>query len=439
MHRLPVLSLTALMLMLPSRLPAQTPVDHDWDAQIVVCNDGKIGFDVVRAYRHPDYFSGDQWEVTGWYNVEPGKCEGIGRSESYATGGVFLNDPITLLAFGFRDSTGALGSIKLSPGTKNYFPTNQQFCVESGGFLYRAAGSDPPRDCRGTQFLIPASYEFTGPLNSSRVFGVSNNELHVSIGPNDRAIPLGKQTSDSGASQTTGAGGGGQSKGDANAGACGKVSCWDLFLQGLNQAAKDNEAQRSANTNGPRPSRPLINPPAPPPPAAPPTATADDDDPIGHGGFVTPPGNPAPAAPPAYSLQWVRTDVLAYIEASKTGFAAYKRGDVQVSPDYRMWDSSVKPSAARGCWVVQGATSTTLSCALSPPGDLNAVRPYYADLVKEIAATLSRDWTQVEQPFGGDLPSHGYRSSSGAHLEVWIKPTEAPGVDEINFQLVSAH
>lgn len=56
MHRLQVLSLTAFMLMLPSRLPAQTPVDHDWDAQIVVCNDGKIGVDVVRAYRHPDYF-----------------------------------------------------------------------------------------------------------------------------------------------------------------------------------------------------------------------------------------------------------------------------------------------------------------------------------------------------------------------------------------------
>jgi len=192
------------MLVLASPVPAQSPVDHDWDAQIVVCNDGTIGFDVARAYRHPDYFSGDQWSVVGWYNVGPGKCEKIGRSESYATGGLFLKDPITLLAFGFRDSTGVLGAIRLSPGTKNYFPTNQQFCVKSEGFSYQAAGSDPPRDCHGTQFLIPASYKFTGPLNSSRV-GVSNNELHVSIGPNDRAIPLGKQASGSGASPASAA------------------------------------------------------------------------------------------------------------------------------------------------------------------------------------------------------------------------------------------
>jgi hypothetical protein len=225
MNRLQVLSLTTLMLMIAFRLPGQTQ-DHEWDAQIVVCNDGKIGVDVARAYRHPDYFSGDQWEVTGWFHVDPGKCEAIGKSESYATGGVLLKDPITLLAFGFRDSTGVSGSIRFSPGTKNYYPTNQQFCVETEGFLYRASGSNPPRDCTGAQFLIPASYEFTGPLNSSRV-GVSNNELHVSIGPNDRAIPFGKQSSGSGVSQSTG--GGGQSKGDANVGACGKVSCWDLL------------------------------------------------------------------------------------------------------------------------------------------------------------------------------------------------------------------
>ena len=81
----------------------------------------------------------------------------------------------------------------------------------------------------------------------------------------------------------------------------------------------------------------------------------------------------------------MRSDVFAYIEASKTGFAAYKEGDVQVSQGYRMWDSSVKPSAARGCWVVQGTTATTLSCALSQRGDLNGLRPYYADLNKEIA------------------------------------------------------
>jgi hypothetical protein len=71
--------------------------------------------------------------------------------------------------------------------------------------------------------------------------------------------------------------------------------------------------------------------------------------------------------------------------------------------------------------------------------NLNGLRPYYTDLNKEIAATLPRDWAQVERPFGGDLPSQGYRSSSGAHLEVWMPPAESGAVYEIHFQLVSAH
>jgi hypothetical protein len=40
-------------------------------------------------------------------------------------------------------------------------------------------------------------------------------------------------------------------------------------------------------------------------------------------------------------------------------------------------------------------------------------------------------------PFGGNLPSAGYRSTSGAHGEIWL--TETPGGEyELNFQLVSA-
>ena len=60
---------------------------------------------------------------------------------------------------------------------------------------------------------------------------------------------------------------------------------WDLFLQGLKEAAKANEAQRAAATanHNPPPPQPSANnlpPPAPPAPA---------DDPIGAGGFITPP------------------------------------------------------------------------------------------------------------------------------------------------------
>jgi hypothetical protein len=47
---------------------------------------------------------------------------------------------------------------------------------------------------------------------------------------------------------------------------CGKVSCWDLIVQGLNQGAKDNEAKsRAANANNNSPlsvaaPRPIVSP-----------------------------------------------------------------------------------------------------------------------------------------------------------------------------------
>ena len=117
---------------------------------------------------------------------------------------------------------------------------------------------------------------------------------------------------------------------------------------------------------------------------------------------------PAPDAP----LQWVRSDLPAYVEAAP----------------------------AKGCWVVQGATATTLSCLLLERADLNELRSYYTELNKDVIASLPRDWTtQAAPPFGGDLPNSGYRSSSGAHLQVWIARAASGAVYEIHFQLVSAH
>jgi hypothetical protein len=142
----------------------------------------------------------------------------------------------------------------------------------------------------------------------------------------------------------------------------------------------------------------------------------------------------------AKSLQSVRDNMVAYIEASKTGFAAYKKGDGHLSQGYRIWDSSVKPARANGYWVVQGTTSTTFSCLLSEHPDLSNLRSYYAELTKDIAAMLPRDWKiQAAPPFGGDLPNQSYQSSSGARLEVWIARAESGAFYQIHFQLVSAH
>jgi hypothetical protein len=243
----------------------------------------------------------------------------------------------------------------------------------------------------------------------------SLTDLVLGNGPNSRSIPLGTQNSS-----------GGPVPGGLS----------DSLADFLNAMSKNSKSPAST---GPAPA---VAPPAIPPPA--------DDDPIGQGGFITRPASTAPApdaspstgivSDPAKSLQWVRADMPSYVEASKTGFAAYKKGDVQLSQGYQMWDSLMKPAPAKGCWVVQGTSSTTFSCLLLERVDLNDLRSYYAELNKDIIASLPRDWKiQEAPPFGGDLPSQGYGSSSGAHLEVWIARAGSGAVYEIHFQLVSAH
>jgi hypothetical protein len=447
--------LTTLILLSASLLPGQPPrLQQNQSGQPAVCNDGTITFRVARAHRHAKdiLFGGGRWEIWGWFNVDPGKCSEIGPATVFEPGGWLGNgDAVTLLAVAFWDSKGVWRGIKVQPGDSGWFypiyPSNQQICVQSGEFHYTRDSleqSDLARVCDRTTagyVLIPASFMYKGSSRTVPLVGgpdLSPDYVHVKIA-DDRAITSGRTIGSAGISQGLASGGASQSSGDASPSLCGKVSCWDLFVQGLKQGAKDNEAQRAAaNANNNPPQRASTN--LPPPPAATPPPPIDDDDPIGQGGFIAPSDSPAPASNGAKSMQWVRDDVVAYIEASQTGFAAYKKGDAQLSQGYRMWDSSVKPSQAKGCWVVQGATSTTLSCLLLERADLNDLRSYYTELNKDIIASLPQDWTtQMAPPFGGDLPNQGYGSSSGAHLEVWIARAAAEPIYQIQFQLVSAH
>lgn len=207
MNQLRILSLTTLLLMLASRLPGQTPAQgENWDARVVACNDGRITFSVARAYRDVGLFTGYRWRVAGWYNVDPGKCEWIGGAESYHNGGI-KKDSVMLLAFVFTDSTGTWGAIKIQGGPKrSWSPSNQQFCVKHDGFGYTrdGPGGDLPRACDGAQAgyqMIPASFEYGGPLGLARLGYDANNELHVELDSSDRAIPLGPQISSGGATQ----------------------------------------------------------------------------------------------------------------------------------------------------------------------------------------------------------------------------------------------
>jgi hypothetical protein len=439
---------TALVLiLLDAVLPlhAQNP-DSTVGSDLTVCNKGTVAVEAVFAKSLGSISIFGDWGITG-ATVDPQECTTINNN---------LSD-LFYVAFGFTDSTGKWGSGTIAQvpdlGSAGFFGTRkvlsgatEPVCAWKGSTFVYSINGKLSIDC-ATLKLRGRSQEFgQGPLppliSALQFYPDSRNcgqpvpgvpyecekthyYLNISPSATERELHARVGTKS------------GAERGDDSSSLCGKVSCWDLFLQKLNEAA----AQRSAantNNNPPSPRR-STDPPSPPPRPAVPPPPPDDDDPIGNGGFITPPSRPAAALNPANSLQWVRADIPAYIEASQSGFAAYKKGDAQISQGYRMWDSSVKPSAARGCWVVQGATSTTLSCALSERGDLSALRPYYTDLNTEIAATLPRDWTRVERPFGGDMPNEGYRSSSGAHLEVWFAPAASGAGYEINFQLISAH
>ena len=373
MNRLGLL-LTILMLMLASRLPGQfgqpTPQPQQgvpWYGQVVACNDGTISFSVARAHLDPGLIS-YQWEVAGWYPVDPGKCTEIGNQERYHSS-AFGKDPVTLLAFAFYDSTGTWGSVRLSPSDNGLHASNQQFCVrplDAFGYARDSPGGNLPRVCDGAQSgyqMIPASFEYTGGVTAPGMYDPPDKEeLHVKLGPNDRAIPMGQQSSSAGAAQTS------------------------------------NNA-----------------------PAAIPSGDADA------------------SAERAQLLQDVREDLAAYLEASKTGFEAYKNGEGQLADEGdRMWNSSVKPALANGCWVVQGSAGT-MKFFCSIPLNPDNGRAFYTQITDDVTASLPADWAADDTPpFTGDLPSKGYRSSSGAHGEVWLVDVDSGKGYELRFELICA-
>src|ERR1700674_1319832 len=207
--------LTALMLMQASRLPGQPPSLRSGQYGLpVVCNDGTISVNVARAFRNfrDMGFGSDQWVIEGWYNVDPGKCTKIGEREHYKAGGSFGEDSVTLLAFAFWDSTGVWGGIKIQDRDPGLFypiyPSNQQLCVQRGAAFRYTRDSpkqiDLARECDRAPagyLLIPASLMYKG---STCAFAPncgpdSAARLHVKLGPSDRAISVGPQSSSGGA------------------------------------------------------------------------------------------------------------------------------------------------------------------------------------------------------------------------------------------------
>lgn len=110
-------------------------------ATVTVCNQGKIPVNVVKGTQTGELF-GNTLEVSGWINVDPGKCEqvfhGVGSPDTGAAR--------TYLGFGFFDTQNHLmsGHVSTLPdfgryrfGTPVLTTANDRFCVRDDGMAYR--------------------------------------------------------------------------------------------------------------------------------------------------------------------------------------------------------------------------------------------------------------------------------------------------------------
>ena len=310
MNRLRVLSLTMLTLLSASRLPGQAygRPQQDIYIQPVVCNDGTISVFVAQAYLNV-WNGRSPWLIQGWYEVKVGTCQKIGSNSNhemhYSSSGMFGtgDDAVSFLAFAFTDSRGAFGAANVPVGGA-YESSKQQFCVKEGdAFEYELNGEQSvlSRQCQAGYHLISASVAFYGYSFRPDDPG-PRDYLHVNLGANDRAIPLGKPTSGGGVPRAPVARAPVRRNGDASPSLCGKVSCWDLLAQGVRQAAAQSAA---ANANHVPPPLPPADAPGPVAGSAP---GSHADDPIGAGGFIT----PSPAHPQQLTARLIFGDAVRF-------------------------------------------------------------------------------------------------------------------------------
>ena len=131
----------------------------------------------------------------------------------------------------------------------------------------------------------------------------------------------------------------------------------------------------------------------------------------------------------------MREDLTAYLDASRTGFDAYKSGDAQLSQGYRMWTSSQKPAVATGCWVIQGDSTSTLSCVI--PVNRATERAYYTELTSDVTASLPADWRASLERRSERVSPAPVIDRPAVRTVIWLVET-ADQDYELHYQLVSA-
>jgi hypothetical protein len=463
MSRLSVVLSSCAVLLIPSISSAQS-------ATLEICNNAKIPVNVAYAARIQLFITGYRWQTSGWYVVDAGECKVV-YDEDYDDAGPYTPQSGARVAF-----------VALIDGTWRAYHSNVvrksgwmqsgtgQICVGLGqndAFTYKEPAGDPAANC-GSGTLIPVAQDFMpdgpgkftytmdwdGEVSSVAVSKTaSSSSVAAAATPGHGTIrylcystdrkqpalyfsdifdlpdagskpdnflkyekakvnfqiylvdnfgyPADEDLVECGWTNTA----------TPNAAAAVVAKKRSLAAQAV--AAKQKVVETGWNYSQVQVAKGPTNTEAT-------SADAEASNEQGH----------------AATLQWVREDLAAYLNASKTGFDAYKSGEPQLSQGYRMWTSSEKPAVATGCWVIQGDSTSTLSCVL--PLNRDRERAYYTELTDDVTASLPADWKRVDgSPFGGSLPSTGYRSSSGAHGEIWLTETTDQNY-ELHYQLVSA-
>ena len=209
MDCLKLLLLTLLLLLPASRVRA----DEDYERYSAeVCNEGQITVDVATAYRDSGIFN-EYWVIERWKHVLPGACETVFEhlypTQMLIQGMFGLTKHPLHLAFAFTDSTGVWGAARVAP-PEDIAASHLQLCVNKDDNEYRADARDPATGCGKDGFLIPASIDYEPDHGDpcmpqylgSGIMNCTSTKFTVTLGPNDRAIPLGSQTSASAAAPT---------------------------------------------------------------------------------------------------------------------------------------------------------------------------------------------------------------------------------------------
>jgi len=255
-------------------------------AKLEICNEGRLDIDVAVAARIQYVITGYRWKTRGWYTVAAGTCAVV-YDEDYDAAGPYTPQSGARVAFTVAHSDGAWGAYQSSGGLKTGWMRKGtgQICVNHGdAFTYEEPAGDPAANCRG--ILIPVAHDFMPDDAGKFTYTMDwdGYDSFVAIGKTgqERSSVASSKSSDSVDNSLSA-----------------------QFLRGLAQAAKEANHKRAASVD---------------------TAASN-------------------AKGRTAELEWVREDLASYIEASRTGFEAYKTGEGQLSSDgTRVWDSSVKPA-----------------------------------------------------------------------------------------------